>query len=229
MRDTSSSHSLIIRLTAAVLFAVALAICSFFALTADCFAAEYGDDYAASVEFYDDSQLRKVQEIPVPFLDTATVAYTWDFPYSDDFFSTPSDQFSLTFAQGSLGLASSTFRSVKDTVDPQYKTYLRGAGFHDLNSFGYDQETGIDTLSGVIGCKKVGDCTVIAAATCGQGYGNEWAGNLQVGAGDIHEGFNNASKLFEKHLNEYIDDHHIEGKKILWLTGYSRQNAYGSS
>ena len=36
-----------------------------------------------------------------------------------------------------------------------------------------------DTLSDVIGMRKIDDFTVIAVVTCGQGYQNEWAGNLQ--------------------------------------------------
>ena len=61
-------------------------------------------------------------------------------------------------------------------------------------------------MSGVIGMKRIGDCTVIAAAACGQGYGNEWASNFKVGEGDRHEGFSTAARLFEDQLAQYLKD-----------------------
>ena len=128
-------------------------------------------------------------------------------------------------AQGSLGLALSAFRSSTGLLDPQYETYLKGAGFEDLFSFGYDEPSTEDSLSGVIGMKKIDDFTVVAAVTCGQGYGNEWAGNLKVGDSVRHEGFDQAAKLLEEHLDQYIKDKEIEGNIKLWLTGMSRAAA----
>ena len=165
------------------------------------------------------------QNITFPFLDTINEVYTWSFPYSDDFFRTPSGEFNIEMARGSLGLAVSTFRSIEHVVKPQYKTYLTGAGFRDLAAFGFDKPTTADSLSGIIGSKKIDDVTVIAAAACGQGYENEWAGNLKVGKGDRHQGFEKASLLFQKHISKYIADNGIKGKKVIWLTGYSRASA----
>ena len=180
---------------------------------------------AAALVFADDSRLRYAQLIRYPFLDTKTVAYDWSFPYSDRFFEIPSGEFSMTTAQGSLGLALSAFRSTADTVAPQYKTYLTRAGFHDFFVFGYDKETTEDSLSGIIGMKKVNGSTVIAAVTCGQGYQNEWAGNMKVGKGVRHEGFNTAAKLLEGYLESYISDNGITGSRKLWITGISRAAA----
>lgn len=169
-----------------------------------------------------------VSEIWYMVLDTKDQAYGWTFPYTDSFFRNPSGQFSLKFAQGSLGLALSAFRSTSGLLDYQYETYLRGAGFTDLYAFGYDEPTTEDSLSGIIGSKKIDDFTVIAAVTCGQGYGKEWAGNLKVGDGVRHEGFSIAAGLLEDHLRQYIKDNKITGKKKLWLTGMSRAAAVGN-
>jgi len=169
-----------------------------------------------------------VSNIEYELLDTANAAYTWEFPYTDSFFKSPSDTFSLKLAQGSLGLALSAFRSSTGILDYQYEKYLGGAGFTDLYVFGYDKETTEDSLSGVIGMKKIDDFTVIAAVTCGQGYGKEWAGNFKVGNGVRHEGFDSASQQLEEYLEQYIKDNKIKGKKKLWLSGISRAGAIGN-
>ncbi len=181
---------------------------------------------SAPVTFADEGQLSAVKQIRVPFPDVADDMLEWDFPYSDMFFSVPSEEFSITMARGSMGLTLSAFRS--GSVSPQYETYLLGAGFTDIYLFGYDSVPGEDSLSGVIGSKRIGDCTVIAAAACGQGYGNEWASNFKVGRGERHEGFSSSAGLFEEHLRKYMKEKGIDGRKKLWVSGFSRASAVGN-
>ena len=182
----------------------------------------------APLIFADESRLGKVKQIRVPFPNMSDVMIEWDFPYADSFFSLPSEEFSITMARGSMGLTLSAFRSGDASASPQYETYLRGAGFTDIYSFGYDKAPSEDSLSGVIGRKRIGDCTVIAAAACGQGYGNEWASNFKVGSGERHEGFQAAARLFEQHLTQYLNDREIKGSKKLWVGGFSRAAAVGN-
>ena len=177
------------------------------------------------IRFIENEPKADVKNIHFKFMDTAAKAYDWRFPYSDSFFRTGSDQFSLKFAQGSLGLALSSFKSPAGLLETNYETYFNGAGFTDLYMFGYDRPTTEDSLSVIIGRKQVDDFTVIAAVACGQGYGKEWAGNMKVGKGVRHEGFNSAANQFEDHLDRYISEYNIEGKKKLWLTGFSRAGA----
>ena len=158
------------------------------------------------VTFSDERQLGEVMQIRLPFPDVTGEKVEWSFPYSDEFFLLPAEEFSITMARGSMGLTLSAFRSAAGIVSPQYETYLREAGFTDIYSFGYDKPPLEDSLSGVIGRKRIGDCTVIAAAACGQGYGNEWASNFKVGSGERHEGFSQAAGLFEDHLTGYLKD-----------------------
>ena len=158
------------------------------------------------VTFSDEKKLGEIQQIRLPFPNVSEEKIEWDFPYSDDFFSLPSEEFSITMARASMGLTLSAFRGTYKEVGPQYETYLREAGFTNIFSFGYDKPPAEDTLSGVIGMKRVGGCTVIAAAPCGQGYGNEWVSNFTVGSGDTHEGFRQAAGLFEDHLAQYLKD-----------------------
>ena len=193
------------------------------ALADDAFADETVS--AGDLSLADESQFEYAQLITFPFLDTKTVAFDWSFPYSDRFFRLPPDQFSLTMARGSLGVALSGFRSTDDIVKPQYETYLYRAGFYNIHAFGYDEPTSEDSLSGVIAMKKVDNFTVIAASTCGQGYDKEWAGNLKVGSGVRHQGFSSAAEILEGQIADYIKENKIKGKKKLWLNGMSRAGA----
>ncbi len=222
-----------IRMTAIVCLMIALILLTF---SVSAFAAEdslpearaENTPASAQVVFADETQLDDVKQIRVPFPDMSDKRLEWDFPYSDGFFDIPPEEFSITIARGSMGLTMSAFRCGTDSVSLQYETYLREAGFTDIHSFGYDQPPREDSLSGVIGMKRIGDCTVIAAAACGQGYGNEWASNFKVGTGERHEGFHTAARLFEDQLVQYMKDQRITGSKKLWISGFSRASAVGN-
>ena len=177
------------------------------------------------VRFADDSRYRDVQEIELNFYDSEDNMYIWKFPYSDDLFRYPSDEFSRLFAQCSLGFAISAFRNDKEGFIPTFNQYLVDAGFYDRTSFGYDRPPTQNSLAGVIAHKRIDDMTVIAATACGFGYGEEWSSNLKVGTGVRHEGFNKAAMQFEDHINSYIKEHNIKGKTKLWISGYSRASA----
>ncbi|MBE6017091.1 MAG: hypothetical protein E7233_05715, partial [Lachnospiraceae bacterium] len=119
--------------------------------------------------------------INVPYLATGGKVLNWKFPYSDDYFRQDPDVFNLELAKASMGLTVSAFRNNGKFLEDQYETYLSAAGFKGITPFGYDKPTGVDTLSGVVAYKTIDDFTLIAAVPCGQGYKNEWAGNLEVG------------------------------------------------
>ena len=116
-------------------------------------------------------------QITVKFGDPgcATV-FTWDFPYSDEWFLQPEDRFSREMAQGSIGLAVCAYKPLKkqEGLEPQYDVYLSGAGFENIYPFGYDTQGGPDTFAGIIARKKLGDFTAIAVAGRGSGYSKEW-------------------------------------------------------
>lgn len=177
------------------------------------------------VQFADDSRYQDIRQLELNFYDTADHMYTWKFPYSDDLFRYPSDEFSRLFAQCSLGFAISAFRNDKEDFTPTFNMYLAAIGFHDRDSFGYDKPPTPDSLAGVIAHKRIDDMTVIAATACGAGYGEEWSSNLKVGTGLRHEGFNTAAGILEDHIDSYIKEHNIKGKIKLWISGYSRASA----
>ena len=165
------------------------------------------------------------QGIVVPFNSPFGGIYEWEFPYADDLFMKSSEEFSTDLAEASMGLMVSAFRKETEELDNQYETYLTGAGFTDIYAFGYDEETSAESLSGVIASRKIGDFTLIAAAPAGQGYKKEWASNMEVGDEERHVGFNKAAQIMEAQITSYIEDHQIEGRKKLWITGFSRASA----
>lgn len=182
---------------------------------------------AKESEFAEESET--AAEIQVPFFVLGFGHREYSFPYSDEYFTGSGTEFSRDIAKASMGLLASAFREKPDSgLANQNETYLKAAGFQDIHAFGYDQSTGVDTLSGVIAHKKIGDFTLIAAAACGQGYGKEWGGNLQVGTGERHEGFQTGAQVMEQEIDAYLQEQQLEGELKLWITGFSRAAAVGN-
>ena len=175
--------------------------------------------------FAADENSSEHRTITVQFPGMGGKVHTWDFPYSDDYFRHPANEFSNELARATLGLSFSAFQSTKQPLKLQYKTYLKKAGFKDIYAFGYDEETSKDSLAGVIGWKQIDDFILIAATPRGQGYEKEWAGNLEVGDEERHVGFNHGAKILEEQLKNYMDSHGLSGKVKLWLGGFSRAAA----
>ena len=167
-------------------------------------------------------------QISVPFCSIPHKQFEWNFPYSDGFFTVPSTDFSLELARASMGLTVSAFRYDNEPLDVQYETYLGAAGFTNITPFGYDRTPALDSIAGVVACKKIGDFTLIAAAACGYGYGSEWGGNMYVGNGERHAGFDNAAKILEEKIDQFIEINKLQGKLKLWVTGFSRAAAVGN-
>ena len=168
-----------------------------------------------------------VRYINVPFQTRGRgIPYSYAFPYTDEMFSQPVNEFSMTMAQASIGLTFSAFRTLDASIMVnQNNVYLASAGFENIYAFGYNDKTWADTLAGVIASKQVGDTTVIAIAPCGQGYGKEWAGNLWIGTDTIHAGFRASSEILEERVYQYIEDNNITGSMTIWISGFSRAAA----
>lgn len=188
------------------------------------FVAYNSDNSDSYITFAQEESYPDERNITVPFYSMKDIL-TWQFPYSDLFFTVDSGEFRTELAKASIGLAISAFRNNELPMENQNKTYLGRAGFSNIYTFGYDQETDEDTLSGVIAMKKIGDFTLIAAAPCGQGYKKEWASNLKVGDVERHVGFNEAAQILEGYIKDYIEEYQITGEKKFWISGFSRAAA----
>ena len=56
-------------------------------------------------------------------------------------------------------------------------------------------------------------------------YAQEWAGDFNVGVGDIQEGFKAARDEILRFVKQYISDNDVEGGLKIWTAGYSRRAA----
>ena len=169
-------------------------------------------------------------QVTVPFGDPGcSEVWNWEFPYSDEWFLSPDNVFNRELAKGSIGLAISAFTPLrKQHLEPQNETYLAGAGFEKIRLFGYDQVSSTNSFAGVIAKKPMEGFTLIAVAGRGSGYGKEWGGNLLLGTGKRHEGFEAGAALLEEYLDQYLAEEPTEGPIRLWVTGYSRSAAVGN-
>ena len=93
----------------------------------------------------------------------------WDFSYSDAYFSRPSDQFDLDLARLSFGMAVCSFRNGEheDVQEDYLIEFFDNIGFADLESDTYRSKPETDSIAYGLASKKIGDFTVLAAATTG--------------------------------------------------------------
>lgn len=156
--------------------------------------------------------------------------YKSTYYYDDSYFSKDSYTYNESLATMSLTLAMSAFASnekLYSNKSDNAKDLLTQVGFSDFdtNDF-YEKKPTMDSIGVVAANKgiKVGDkpYTLIAVATRGGGYEQEWASNFTLGKTGIHEGFNEAKKNVLTYIKKYIKDNGITGDIKLWITGYSR-------
>lgn len=153
-----------------------------------------------------------------------TKAVTWEYPYSDDFFLLPSDEYHHSLAQCSMGMAYAAFRDTDhpEAQDDYLIDALEQAGFGEIDTQTYRTEPTAYSIAYGFARKKTGDVTVIACMVCGGNYGKEWASNLTVGTGTESQGFAEAAHTVEAALDAYLQEHPAEGTLKLWITGHSR-------
>ena len=195
------------RLKTAVLPGLLFCICFFVLLTASLVNAN--EEYVEGKLFYSDKTI------------------SWDFPYSDDFFLKPSDQYDLDFARLSLGLAAAAFRDEEhpDTQDSYLIEFLNNLGFSQIESETYRTDPTVDSIAYGLASKKIGDMTVLVCGVCGGGYGLEWASNLTVGDEKRSAGFQEASLKVQAAIDDYMNRYVRDEKVKLWIAGYSRAAA----
>lgn len=157
---------------------------------------------------------------------------SYQFPYSDSWFTHPADDYQHPLAQCTLGMAVSAFRAADlelDRKDEYIRDYLGQAGFGDMVSDQFDQEPSADTIATFIASKPLrdekGEFLLIAAAVSGGGYEDEWLSNFSFGDDTVHKGFFSAAFTVFERVFDYADQHAGGGRFKLWMGGYSRAAA----
>ena len=144
---------------------------------------------------------------------------SWEYPYSDTFFTLPSDQYDHNFARLSLGLALAAFRDIDhpEAQDDYLIEFFEDMGFGEIESETYRKEPETDSIAYGLATKKINDTTILACGVCGGNYAAEWASNLTVGDKDRSEGFYDASKKVQAAIRDYMDRHPADGPIKLWI------------
>lgn len=150
---------------------------------------------------------------------------TYPYTYSDEWFSESSYDYNHDLATLSLCFSMASFESFnEEKPDENIRLMLEECGF-DVQSYGYDTE-GYDTVGVAFGKKAVSyngtDYTLIIAAIRSGNYGMEWGGNMRIGTGVNHKGFDMAKELILQYLNDYITRNEIGENVKLLIPGYSR-------
>ncbi len=150
---------------------------------------------------------RKPLSVSVPFISVGCLRRNFSFPYSDDYFSGSPDIFSIDTARASLGFAVSADRDPELPLPEQNSGvlgFLSETGFGNIEFHRYDTVPSPMTAALALGSKEINGSVLIAATVCGNGYGDEWLGNLSVGGGDTHEGFRAASEVCLSEIRSYV-------------------------
>ena len=167
------------------------------------------------------------EQVSIEFVNIYDSTSTWSFPYSDELFLHDPDVYDHTFARCSMGLTVAAFRNKTINMGnyDNIEKYFNDIGFGNVSADMFLEESTVDSVTYAIASKKIGTETVIAVVCCGAGYGKEWAGNLTIGTGVRHQGFDSAARTVEDAICGYIEQYDISGDKVLWTSGFSRAAA----
>jgi len=153
-----------------------------------------------------------------------------DVLWDDAWFNGDPATYNHDLAIASMALSGAAYLSGKKTG---VQAALNAMGFGDIRAYNYrpSLETvsqvaaytfATKTISGVSG----GDTYLTAVVIRGTGESMEWAGNLNMGEGQDHEGFAKARNELLARLDEYLTDAGITAEKRqtmkFLITGHSR-------
>lgn len=149
----------------------------------------------------------------------------YPYDYDDGWFSGDSYEYNHKLALLALNISMASFNSFnKDDRSENIRAMLENCGFK-TKSYGYGTE-GYDTAAVEMARKtatKNGEsCTVVIAAIRSGNYGMEWGGNMRIGSGENHLGFDIAKETVLNYINDYFADEKISGRVKLLIPGYSR-------
>ncbi|MBO6285319.1 MAG: hypothetical protein J6O18_03275 [Bacilli bacterium] len=149
--------------------------------------------------------------------------------YSDYWFLENSSKTNYNLAVTSAFTGGMSYATSADVNGAKISNFLKAAGYTDvkLNQYYADDIALEDSLGVVMARKAIKDYegkpyTLIAAFPRNAGYRDEWAGDFNLGASGMHEGFRLARDEMLRFLKQYITTSNITGEVKLWTAGYSR-------
>ena len=149
--------------------------------------------------------------------------------YNDYWFLEDGRNLSYPLALMSSMVAGVSSAYTEDRTGGRIAALLMDMGYNDIakNAYFAEDITLKDSIGAIIGKKVLKDrngedYTLLALFPRNEGYGEEWAGNFNIGPDGIHEGFLQARDEMLRFLKSYIDMERISGNVKLWTAGYSR-------
>lgn len=149
----------------------------------------------------------------------------YPYEYSDEWFGGSSYNYNHNLATLALNISLASFNSFDDAHrDENIRKMLEECGYN-VKTYGYQTE-GYDTSAVALAQKTVTlngeNCTLLIAAIRSGNYGMEWGGNMRVGTGENHLGFDLAKEIILNYLNDYFATEPLSGRVKLLISGYSR-------
>ena len=149
----------------------------------------------------------------------------YPYDYDDSWFSGDSYEYNHKLALLALNISMASFNSFnKDDRSENIRAMLENCGFK-TKAYGYETE-GYDTAAVEMARKTVTEngesFTIVIAAVRSGNYGMEWGGNMRIGSGENHLGFDIAKETVLNYINDYFADEKISGRVKLLIPGYSR-------
>ncbi len=155
----------------------------------------------------------------------------YPYTYSDSYFERDAYEYNHELALYALGVSMASFNSF-DTSQPDehIRKMLNECGY-EVESFAYES-AGYDEIALAVGRKNLElngkKTTLLIAAVRSGNYGMEWGGNVRIGTGINHEGFDISKEKIMLYFNEYFEDFEPYGEVKLLVAGYSRGSSIGN-
>lgn len=155
----------------------------------------------------------------------------YPYTYSDAYFERDAYEYNHELALYALGVSMASFNSF-DTSKPDehIRKMLNECGY-DVESFAYET-AGYDEIALAVGRKNIElngkKTTLLIAAVRSGNYGMEWGGNVRIGTGMNHEGFEISKDKIMLYFNEYFENFEPYGEVKLLVAGYSRGSSIGN-
>lgn len=143
--------------------------------------------------------------------------YNEPFMFNEKAFNHDSDVYDKDIAMFAMG-SSFVNNGSKTTLD-----FFKGFNFDNVKNLPSEEE--YDGICFTFAHKELDKSDLFVASVKGFDYGQEWAGNFNVGKTGNHYDFDRSAGIVFDALKKYVNDNKVTNNVKLLLTGYSRGGA----